>query len=125
MQPNSKPTELGDALNAQADLYDKAIQIAKVLETDANSSLQLADLQAVLDDIAAYGTSADDMQALSQDKRPVVRQQASVLQKKIETLLALIRSAEDRFREAKAKLLPQVQQEVTARKMLDAYGGQR
>ena len=112
-------------LSQQTSLYDRAITIAETLDTPASSALQLGELQQVLDQIAGFGTSAEQMQSLQENERPAVRQQASVLQTKIEKLLGLIQTAEDQFRSAKNQLLPQVKQEVNARKMLNAYGGQR
>ncbi|MFK7819617.1 MAG: hypothetical protein AB8G99_12935 [Planctomycetaceae bacterium] len=125
MQHNHKSLDLGEALTQQTDLYDRAINIAETIDTPASSAMQLDELQQVLDQIAAFGTSAEQMQALQENERPAIRQQASLLQTRIEKLLGLIQNAEDRFRSAKSQLLPQVKQEVNARKMLDAYGGQR
>lgn len=123
--PGDQTIDLTGVLSAQTMLYDRAIRIAEGLDSAATSDGRLANLQAILDEIANCGSLLGDVQSLSESNRPEVRAGVDALRERIETLLALINGAEERFRLAGSKLLPKVRREVAARRMLDAYGGQK
>lgn len=118
-QQPSEHTEITTLLSKQCFLYDRAIGIATSLHAARDSNGKLLELQEILDEIATIPT-----QDLQGNLPPAAQALTRGLQSRIEQLLELINGAEQKFRDAQAKLVPEAKREVTRRRMLDAYGGQ-
>jgi len=127
---NDCELEFCELCEQQSLLYDRAIGIANRIQAGpasaAEASTDLIDLQRALDEVAKCGPPVTEAQerweSLGVSAGPQLKLATQTLRSRIEQLLMLINQAESRFQAAREQLQPQVDMQVTARRMVDAYG---
>lgn len=115
-------TEIHIALRKQIELYDRAIRIAEQSESESGLCESLPRIQDILDEISRVTLPAEFIRAHRTARG--VGDSIAQLQTKVKRMLSLVDSAEEKFQTARDRLLPQLNEELTARRMLEAYGGQ-